>query len=142
MIEGKTFLDTNILIYGHDVSAGRKHSVAYRIILDLWESRLGVISTQVLQEFFVTVTGKISSPLDKKIAREIVSDLMKWDVVVNDEESILDSIDIHSKYRYSFWDSMIIQAAAKGGAKVLFSEDMSGGRIVDGVEIVNPFVGA
>lgn len=142
MIENKTFLDTNILVYGHDISAGHKHSIACGIIRDLWENRLGVISTQVLQEFFVTVTGKISSPLDKKIAREIVSDLMKWDVVVNDKESILDSIDIHSKYKYSFWDSMIIQAAVRGGAKVLFSEDMSDGRIVDGVEIMNPFVGA
>ncbi|MFH1287084.1 MAG: PIN domain-containing protein [bacterium] len=142
MIENKTFLDTNILVYSHDISAGHKHSIACGIIRDLWENRLGVISTQVLQEFFITVTKKISSPLDKKIAKEIVRDLMEWDVVINDKESILDSIDIHSKYKYSFWDSMIIQAAARGGAKILFSEDMSDSRIVNGVKIINPFVGA
>ena len=93
-------------------------------ITDLWNSGMGVISTQVLQEFFVNVVQKIPKPIDKKLAKDIVRDFLKWHVVVNNGDSILDAIDICKKYRYSFWDSMIIEAAIKGGAVFLMSEDL------------------
>lgn len=136
----KIFLDTNIIIYAYDKSAGKKHEVAQKIVLDLWDSDLGILSTQVLQEFFVSVTKKVSKPLDIRLARQIVTDLMIWDVIVNDGESILEAIEIHSRHSYSFWDSMIIQAAIKGGAMLLLSEDFSDGKIINGVEIRNPFI--
>ncbi|MEW6067776.1 MAG: PIN domain-containing protein [Nitrospirota bacterium] len=136
----KVFLDTNIIIYAYDISAGEKREIARKIITDLWGSGLGLLSTQVLQEFFVSITKKILKPLDVKIAEEIVSDLLKWDVIVNDGQSILEAIDIHSRYKYSFWDSMIIQAALKGNASLLLSEDLSDGQIINGVRIKNPFI--
>ena len=89
MTEDKVFLDTNIIIYAYDLTAGEKHKIAKKIVLDLWNSGLGIISTQVLQEFFVIATQKIPKPLDIKIAKEIMRDLLKWNVVVNDGESIL-----------------------------------------------------
>jgi predicted nucleic acid-binding protein len=135
----KVFLDTNIIIYAYDVSAGDKHVVASKIMLDLWDSGLGVISTQVLQEFFVNVTQKIPKPLDKRLAKDILSDLLKWDVVVNDGESILEAVEILFQYGYSFRDSLIIEAAMRSGSELLLSEDLTHGQIINGLTINNPF---
>ena len=140
MIGEKVFLDTNIIIYAYDTSAEEKHRIANNIMVDLWNSGSGVISTQVLQECFVTITQKILKPLDITIARNIVKDLLTWDVVINAGQCILDAIDIHLKFKYSFWDSMIIQAAIRGGATLLLSEDLSDGQTINGVKIKNPFL--
>lgn len=139
MTDGKIFIDTNIIIYAYDVTAGKKHSVAAHILHDLWKSGRGVISTQVLQEFFVNVVHKIQKPINKRLAKEIVRDFLKWRVVINNGDSILDAIDISEKYGFSFWDSMIVEAAIKGDAKVLISEDLQDGQIISGVKITNPF---
>jgi predicted nucleic acid-binding protein len=139
MSEDKIFIDTNIMIYAYDVSAEEKHQIASHILSDLWNSGLGVLSTQVLQEFFVNIVQKIQKPIDKKLAKEIVRDFLRWQVVVNNGDSILDAIDICDKYGYSFWDSMIIEAAIKGGAVFLMSEDLQHGQVISGVTISNPF---
>ena len=140
MPEDRIFIDTNILIYAYDVTAGEKHAIASDILADLWNARLGVVSTQVLQEFFVNVVQKIQRPIDKRLAKDIVRDLLKWHVVVNNGASIFDAIDIHDRYGYSFWDAMIIEAAIKGGAAILMSEDLQDGQVISGVAIQNPFV--
>jgi len=139
MPDDKVFIDTNIMIYAYDATAGRKHTVACDLLTSLWESGLGVISTQVLQEFFVNVVQKIERPIDKKLAREIVRDFLKWNLVINDGESILEAIDICDRYGYSFWDAMIVEAAVKGGATVLMTEDLQHGQIIRDVRIHNPF---
>jgi len=135
----KIFLDTNVLIYAYDVSAGERREKAEKILVDLWESGQGLLSTQVLQEFFVSVTRKIPHPLALKAAKQIINDLLSWDIVVNDGDSILEAIELHSSHKYSFRDSLIIQAAIKGGASLLLSEDLSGGQSIRGVTIKNPF---
>ncbi|HEX9019739.1 MAG TPA: PIN domain-containing protein [Nitrospirota bacterium] len=140
MPDKKLFLDTNVLVYAYDTSAGRKHEKARDIMLGLWDSGLGVVSTQVLQEFFVLATRKIPAPLDVKAAKEIVSDLLKWDVVVNDGDSILGAIDIYLHRKYSFWDALIIEAAVRGDADILLSEDLSHGQVIHGVAVQNPFI--
>ena len=134
-------MDANILVYAHDASAGDKHAIALRIMGDLWTSGLGVLSTQVLQEFFAVATKKIPKPLDVPAAKEIIRVLLKWNVVINNGESILNAIEVHQKYRYSFWDSMIIESAIRGGASLLLSEDLSDGQTIEGVTVKNPFVG-
>jgi len=140
MKENKLFLDTNIIIYAYDLSAGKKYEIAKNIIIDLWNSGLGCLSTQVLQEFFVIVTGKIKNPLDFDSAKLFVKDFLKWNVIINDGQCIIEGIELHKKYKYSFWDSMIIQAAIKSRAKILLSEDLQSGHVVEGVEIINPFL--
>ena len=135
----KCFLDTNILVYAFDVSAGRKHEVAKRIVIDLWETKDGILSIQVLQEFFVSVTKKIPKPMDAGLAREIVSDLLKWDIIINDKNSLLEAIDIHIRYNYSFWDSLLIQAAIRSGAALLLTEDLTDSQKIKGISIKNPF---
>jgi predicted nucleic acid-binding protein len=139
MREDKIFLDTNILIYAYDVSAGKKHEMAKTILMDLWNSGKGVLSIQVLQEFFVNITKKVSKPLDINTAKDIIKDLLKWDVVMIDGESLLEAVEIHIRHQYSFWDSMILKAAQKGGAVLLLSEDLMHGQTIDGVKIKNPF---
>jgi len=93
----------------------------------------------VLQEFFVNVVLKIPKPMDKQQAIEIVRDFLKWHVVVNTGDSIIDAIDICSRFGYSFWDSMIIGAAIKGGATDLISENLQDSQVISGVTIKNPF---
>ncbi len=135
----KIFVDTNILVYGYDTSAGGKYRKASATLKDLWDSGRGVLSTQVLQEFFVTVTRKLPKPMTPDNAKTIVSDLLKWDVFVIDGAAILEAIDLHKVHGYSFWDSLILVAAIKEGCAILLSEDLSSKHMVAGVTIRNPF---
>jgi predicted nucleic acid-binding protein len=121
----KTFVDTAVLVYAYDVSAGAKHETAVPIMRDLWISGNGVISMQVLQEFFITVTGKIAHPLDVTTARETVKDFLKWSPVPVNGGLLVDAIDIHAAHRFSFRDSLIIAAAIESGAGALLSEDLA-----------------
>lgn len=139
MRDDKVFLDTNIIVCAYDISDKEKHEKAVQIVEGLWTAGTGAISTQVLQEFFVNATKKIPQPLNVETAKKIIEDFLKWEVVVNNGESILEAIDIHEKHKYSFWDSMIIGAAIKGGATTLLSEDLSNEQIISGVAIKNPF---
>lgn len=139
MRDGKVFIDTNVLIYAYDKTAGAKHDGAAKIIGDLWDNGRGVISMQVLQEFFVTVTGKIAKPLDVKTAREVVRDLLKWNPVIITGEILVEAIDIHAAHKYSLWDSLIIASAIEGGAATLLSEDLSDRQTVKNMVLRNPF---
>lgn len=135
----KIFVDTNILIYAYDISAGVKHVTAVRILSELWESGRGVLSTQVLQEFFVSVTRKIPNPINEQHAINIVRDFLRWELVVNDGDSILEAASLVSRYRFSFWDCLIIQAALKSGCNILLSEDLSDSQVIESLQIRNPF---
>ena len=95
---------------------------------ELWESRSGVVSTQVLQELAVNLRRKAKKPLDAKATREIVSDYLAWQVVVNGGDSILEALDIEARYQISFWDALVIQAAQVQGRRLLYSEDLSDGQ--------------
>lgn len=136
----RVFVDTNIIVYAHDNSAGQKHNVARNILLNLWEARQGILSTQVLQEFFYIITKKITHPLNVQSARELIGFFLKWDIIINNGDSILEAIDIHQKYKLSFWDSMIIESAIRGNANLLLSEDLSDGLAIEDVIIKNPFI--
>jgi predicted nucleic acid-binding protein len=134
------FVDTNILMYAHDTSAGEKHERAKALVEELWRDRSGVVSTQVLQELAVNLRKKTRRPLDAKATRDIVADYLAWQVVVNGGESILEAIDLEARYEISFWDALIVQAAETSGASTLYSEDLSSGQTYRGVRVVNPLV--
>lgn len=135
----RVFIDTNVIVYAYDRDAGRKRDLARGILADLWNASGGILSLQILQEFFVTVTKKIRSPLSAAAAREIVEDYLSWEVVLNDGESVLAAIDIHAAEKISFWDALVIVAAEKGGADILLSEDLGAGRKFGSVTVRNPF---
>jgi len=139
-MKDKIFLDTNVIVYAHDRSSGKKNTIAMEIMEYLWDRKKGVISVQVMQEFYVCVTTKILKPLPLKVARKILEYLLNWDLIINDEYITIKAIDLQEKYRFSFWDSLIVQSAIQSQAYTLFSEDLSDGQIIENVKIVNPFV--
>ncbi len=134
----KYFVDTNILMYAHDAAAGEKHARAKALVEDLWESRSGAVSTQVLQELAVNLRRKAKKPLDAKATRDIVSDYLAWHVVVNGGDSILEALDLEAQYQISFWNALVIQAAHAAGAEILYSDDLSHGRRYGTVLVKNP----
>jgi predicted nucleic acid-binding protein len=134
----KVFIDSNILIYAHDADAKSKHEIAKRVLMELWEQGSGVLSMQVLQEFYVNVTRKIASPLPKKMARTVISNYAIWCVETTPLE-ISSAFQIEDESRIGFWDAMIIAAAAKSGAHRILSEDLNAGQVFSGVRIENPF---
>ena len=135
----RVFIDTNVIVYAYDQDAGRKRDLARGILADLWNASGGILSVQILQGFFVTVTKKIRSPLSAAAAREIVEDYLSWEVVPNDGESVLAAIDIQAAEKISFGDALVIAAAEKGGADILLSEDLAAGRKFGSVTVRNPF---
>ncbi len=135
----KIFVDTNILVYAHDLSSGDRHTKAAAIIENLWQAETGVISVQVLQEFYVTVTRKIKNPLKPGAAREIIVNYFSWPVHVNDPELTLQASEIGEKNNLSFWDALIIAAALRLHAKKIITEDLNHGQIIEGILVENPF---
>jgi len=137
-MSARCFVDTNILVYAHDASAGPKHDRARELVEGLWQSRAGVVSTQVLQELSVNVRKKALKPLGLEATRELVSDYLAWHVVVNDGDAVVAALDLEKRYRVSFWDALIIHAAQAAGVDVLYSEDLSDGQRYGDVRVVNP----
>ena len=135
----RAFVDTNILVYAHDRAAGERHRLARTLLEQLWEGRTGVLSTQVIQEFYVNVRRKAQRPISATEARQLVEDYLSWDVIVNDAEAIREAMILEKRYRLGFWDALIVQAANAGGAAVLYSEDLAHGQVYGTVELVNPF---
>lgn len=133
------FVDTNILVYACDRSAGRKHEMSAALMDRLWDDAKGCTSTQVLQEFYVIVTRKIGKPLAPDRARAIIADFGAWPVHSPAVEDVLAAIDISAKTRISFWDGMIVRSAAALSAGILWSEDLDAGSVMSGVRILNPF---
>ena len=134
----RSFVDTNVLVYAHDTSAGVKHEKSRELVGRLWRDRSGVLSTQVLQELYVNLR-KAPHPLPAAEARLVVADYLRWEVVVNTGESVLEAADLEARYRLSFWDALILQAAASSGVEVLYSEDLSHGQRYGAVRVVSPF---
>ncbi len=137
-MSGRTFVDTNVLIYAHDVDAGAKHEVAKQRLVELWAERTGVVSTQVLEEFYVNVTRKISRPLARESARLVVDSYAPWCV----ETTLADvsaAFAIEDESRIGFWDALIVASAARSSSTRILSEDFSAGQRIAGIAIENPF---
>ena len=141
-MNAKQFVDTNILMYAHDVSAGAKHQRAKALVEELWRTRLGVVCTQVLQELCVNLRRKAGRPLALKATRDLIADYLSWQVIVNTGESILEALEFEDRYQISFWDALVVQAAQASGAEVLYSEDLSDGQTYGAVRVVNPLARA
>ena len=139
-MSARYFVDTNILMYAHDTAAGAKHERARELVEDLWQSRKGVVSTQVLQELAVNLRRKARRPLDAKATRQVIVDYLAWHVVQNGGESILEALEVEDRYKISFWDALIVQAAESAGAEILYSEDLSDGQRYGSVRVINPLV--
>jgi predicted nucleic acid-binding protein len=133
----RSFFDTSVLICADDKAAPAKQRRALDLVAEHRRAGTGVVSFQVLQEYFVTVTRKLQ--VDPRIARRKVELLAEFDVVAPELADILAAIDLHRLHGFSFWDAMVLRATKQAGCRVLFSEDMQDSREIDGVHIVNPF---
>ena len=137
-MSARSFFDTNVLVYADDKDApAAKQRSALELVAEHRRAGTGVVSLQVLQEYFVTVTRKLH--LDASVARRKVELLAEFDVATPDLADVLAAIDLHRLHGFSLWDALVLRAAKQSGCTVLLSEDLQDKREVDGVRIVNPF---
>jgi predicted nucleic acid-binding protein len=135
---GLQFVDTNILVYAFDRSAGSRHVRAGKLVAELWQSGRGCLSVQVLQEFYAVVTRKLS-PVPFAELRMVLSDLALWSIHAPVAADVLAAAELHQRYQVSFWDAMILRSAARLGCATVWSEDLNPGQAYQGVHVVNPF---
>ena len=138
-MKGRVFFDTNVLVYADDADAGAKRDRARQIIEAALNNGNGVLSTQVLQEYFVVATRKLS--LSAEIAQKKVEILATMTVIAIETEHVVEAIKLHRLYGFSFWDCLILHCAKTAKCPRLLSEDLQHGRAVEGVTIENPFAG-
>ena len=139
-MSGKIFIDTNILIYAYDLDAGAKHVTAASILRDTWEKQCGMLSTQVLQEFYVNITRKIVKPLTRARARGVLESYFSWPVELNSPVTVMYASEIEERHQLAFWDALIVAAAVRGGAEKIYTEDLNHGQTIEGVQIQNPLL--
>lgn len=137
----RIIVDTNILVYAYDADAGERHEKAKGAIETLWEQSNGALPTQVLAEFFVTITRKVKQPLSVENAKGLIEDYRAaWAVFPTTPDTVLLAIDGVQLHQLSFWDSMIWASAVINGIPKIFSEDMQHGQIIKGVRMENPLI--
>jgi predicted nucleic acid-binding protein len=135
---GRSFLDSNLLVYSDDHGAPRKQETALALLDACRRRSSGVVSSQVLQEYFVAATRKLRVPAE--IARRKVEIFARFDLFVIGLDDVLGAIDLHRLHQFSLWDALVVRAAIRSGCSILYSEDLQHGRRVEGLEIVNPFL--
>lgn len=135
----RTFVDTNVLAYAHDTSEAVRQPLAAELLQRLWVDGSGLVSTQVLTEFYVVATRKFFPPLARREVRSIVDAYAAWTVVQVDPTLIVGASVLEERHQLSFWDALIIEAARRGGAARVVSEDLQHGQRIGGVLVENPF---
>lgn len=138
----RTFVDTNILLYAYDVEAGAAHVAAAAALRELWESRAGVLSTQVLNEFIVNARRKWRPTPPGSRVEEIVSRYRVWPVHRPDVDDLIAASRLQTRVQLSYWDALIVQSAIALRATRIYSQDLNAGQIIEGVRVVNPLVGS
>ncbi|MGA3081518.1 MAG: PIN domain-containing protein [Terracidiphilus sp.] len=139
-MSGKRFVDTDILVYAHDRSAGVKHLRAQMLLEQLWGSGWGVLSTQVLHELCVHLCREAANPLPMEELRLMLRDYSTWEVVANTPGSVLGALEIMMRFEVHFWDALILEAAERAGASILYSEALATGKRYGAIRVVNPLV--
>lgn len=133
------FIDTNVLLYAYDQGGDHRHDRALALVTELGRSRTGVLSVQILQEFYVNVTRKILVPLTVHDAQQSLRTLSRWAVHSPLAHDVVAAAEIADSSKISFWDAMVVRSASQMGCRVLWSEDLNSGQTITGVEIRNPF---
>jgi len=138
-MKDKYFIDTNILVYANDRSDTEKHEKAGQLILKGMAQGNSAVSTQILSEFYVTVTRKIKNPLPAHVAKKEILLFKNMEVVDVDFHCVIQAINISAGHHISFWDALVIAAAQKAKCNVLYSEDLNPGQKIGSLIIINPF---
>jgi predicted nucleic acid-binding protein len=133
------FVDTNILVYAHTPTEGNKHDIAKTLLDDLWESRRGVLSTQVLQEFCYVLTRKMRPPRPVPEVVQRARMFLEWHIVSASAELAINALEAAALHNVSYWDALIIGAARSARCSVLYTEDLNNGQKFGSLRVVNPF---
>jgi predicted nucleic acid-binding protein len=133
----RSFIDTNILVYTDDADSPDKCRVAIDLVADAMRSKQGVISTQILQEYYAASTRKLA--IDPVLAKQRVQFFLKMHTVQITPADVLSAIDLHRLHALSFWDALVVHAARQAKCTRLLSEDMNHGQVIEGIQIINPF---
>ena len=133
------FVDTNVLVYAFDKSGSPKKRAAQRLLSELMDEDRLRVSTQVLQELFVTLTRKVARPCSGEEALAVLDDLAAWPLLTVDYPAIRAAVELAGEAKISFWDALVVVAAARTGATVLYTEDLNDGQEILGVRVSNPF---
>lgn len=136
----RSFFDTNVLLYLFDNSVPEKKARAQEVFSEEVEAGRAVLSTQVLQEFYVNATRKLAEPLSPEAAEAQVRDFARLPLVRVDEAMILAAIERNRDMSFSFWDALVVEAALRAGAGRLLTEDLQHGQEMDGLRVENPFL--
>ena len=133
---GRVFIDSNVLAYAQDAASPAKQRASREVISALAGSRDGVISTQVLQEFYVTATRKLGVP--PLVAKGVLKTFAVFEIVQVSPVLIQEAVDCSILNQLSFWDALILAAAASAGCSTVYSEDLNPGQSILGVTVKNP----
>ena len=136
----RSFFDTNVLVYLFDQDTPGKRETTRTLFESEAQSGRLIISTQVLQEWYVTVTRKLAEPLPSKDAEQTIRHFATFPVVRIDIEHVIGAANRCQVLGFSFWDALIIETALSGGSSILYTEDMQHGQVIDGLTIINPYV--
>lgn len=134
------FVDTNVLVYAEDRADPHKHGAARAWLRELWLRRCGRLSTQVLNEFYVSVTRKISPAMPAGDARAEVRRFQQWQPWAPDHATVEAAWAVETRFRLHYWDALMVAAAQQQGCTYLLSEDLQHEQWLDNVRVINPFV--
>ena len=140
-MNGRQFVDTNVLLYARDLSEPEKQPTAEALMRKLWKDRTGRVSAQVLNEYFVNATQKLKPGLTKAEAWSDVEALFAWEPQPIDSGLLNEAFSVSGSYGLSWWDSLIVAAAVAADCEVILSEDLSEGQVYKGIRVINPFRG-
>ena len=133
------FVDTNVLVYARDATEPSKQKLAHDWLDRLWKQRSGKLSYQVLQEYYVTVTGKLTPGLPVADARDDVRAFQVWNPLVTDKNVFDVAWSVQDRFGFSWWDSLVVAAAQVLNCDYLLTEDLQHHQVVDGLVILDPF---
>ena len=134
------FVDTNVLLYSEDAADAVKQARATAWLRELWLRRMGRISNQVLNEFYVNATRKLQPPMPQGDARAEVRRYQRWQPWVLDHATVETAWSVQSRFQLSYWDAVVVASAQAQGCRYLLSEDMQHMQVMDQVQVINPFL--
>ncbi|MFO7447953.1 MAG: PIN domain-containing protein [Ignavibacteriaceae bacterium] len=137
-MKNKIFVDTNILVYTIDTFDKDKQKKSRKLLKEIAVENIGVMSTQVIQEFYVTAAKKLS--INPLLIKEIINSFEKFEIVQISISMIKEAIDLSMLHKISFWDALIIVSAENAKCHVLLTEDLNSEQMIKGVKIINPFI--
>lgn len=138
-MNAKAYLDTNILVYARDSSQPEKQAIAFQLIKSLWLENKAMTGIQNLNEYYVTVTRKLKLGLSAEEAWADVLDFMVLEPVELTVGILKEAHILQTRYKFSWWDCLVIAGAKVSGCSLLYSEDLQAGQDIDGLKIINPF---